>query len=186
MKHFKRLSFILVLVFFTIPFYLQGEPAGEKIIAMCRPSVAQIKNIEHLYEKNLITLDRIKLICVYHADEKSDYALPTGYEPSLEYYDLSYEYVKENKLTWVEFRKITGKVDTRDLFKENTWTPQLKEIFDRADGIIFTGGADIPPAIYGAETNLFTGPSTPMRNMYEISFLFHLIGNSKERFWVIP
>lgn len=148
---------------------LQGKPAHkieEKVIALCRPSVSQIKNIEHLYEKDIITLDRIKLICVYHENELTDY-------------ERSFTYVKENELTWVEFKKITGRVDPADIFKENEWTPQFKEIFDDTQGIIFTGGADIPPAVYGEENLLLTSAFTPFRNYYELSFLFHLVGSSR-------
>lgn len=148
---------------------LYGETAykvEEKVLAMCRPSVSQIKNIEQLYEKDIIALDRIKLICVYHENEL------TNYEPS-------FAYVKENKLSWIEFNKITGQVDPADIFKKNKWTPQFKKIFSNTHGIIFTGGADIPPAVYGEENLLLTIASTPVRNYYELSFLFHLVGSSR-------
>lgn len=168
MKQFKT-SFVFVLVLVFISFSLYGESPDnieETVIAMCRPTVGQIKNIEQLYEKDIITLDRIKLVCVYHEDELTDY------EPAR-------KYVRENELTWVEFKKVTGKVEPKDIFKESKWTNQFKEIFAGSDGIIFTGGADIPPAIYGEENNLLTRASTPVRNFYELSFLFHLVGGSR-------
>jgi putative glutamine amidotransferase len=144
-----------------------GKAANEEIvIAMCRPQVGQIKNIEQMYEKDIIPLQRIKLIGVYHEDEVTDY------EPS-------YTYVKKNRLSWVTFSVIKGKVNTKDLFKENAWTSQFKEIFNNSDGIIFTGGADIPPAVYGQGHNLLSVASTPVRTYYELSFLFHLLGSSR-------
>lgn len=168
MKYLKTtIVFTFVLVF--ISYSLHGESLNkieERVIAMCRPAVGQIKNIEQLYEKDIITLPRIKLICVYHEDELTDY------KPS-------HKYVEENELTWIEFKKIEGKVEPENLFKENKWTLQFKQIFDNTDGIIFTGGADIPPAIYGEENNLLTRASTPVRNFYELSFLFHLVGGSR-------
>ena len=65
------------------------------------------------------------------------------------------------------------------LFKENLWTQQFKTVFEQADGIIFTGGMDIPPAIYGEESHLLTGAYSPVRSFYEVSFLFHLVGGSQ-------
>jgi putative glutamine amidotransferase len=48
-----------------------------------------------------------------------------------------------------------------------------------ASGILFTGGMDIPPALYGKETGLLTEPTTPARHLYEVSFLFHLLGGER-------
>ena len=38
---------------------------------------------------------------------------------------------------------------------------------------------DIPPGVYGEENSLLTEATTPVRTYYEVSFLFHLIGSSK-------
>ncbi|MGE5340288.1 MAG: gamma-glutamyl-gamma-aminobutyrate hydrolase family protein [Candidatus Omnitrophota bacterium] len=138
----------------------------EITIAMCRPEVSQIKNIEQLFEKDLIPLRRIKLIGVYHEDENTDYA------PAL-------KYVQENNLSWVTFKMIKGQVKGEDLFKENAWTPQFNEIVKTTQGIIFTGGWDFPPRLYGEDQLLATEFKTPARHYYEVSFLFHLLGGSQ-------
>ncbi len=168
MRHLNKLSIV-----FAIIVLIAGQPAaaddnasGEITIAMCRPLVSQIENIETLYQMDLIDIDKIKLLCVYHENEVTDY------EPS-------FAYVTKNKLNWVKFRKVTGDVSIRELFAENVWTSQFKQIFKETDGIIFTGGMDIPPAIYGEESLLLTEATTPVRSMYESSFLFHLLGGSQ-------
>jgi putative glutamine amidotransferase len=120
-----------------------------------------------MFEKDIIPLRRIKLVVFYHEDEVTDYA-------------PSYAYVEENKLSWVSFIVIKGEVNTGDLLKKNQWTEQFKAIFDKTDGIIFTGGMDIPPAIYGEKQLLLTKATTPVRNYYELSFLFHLLGGSQD------
>jgi len=145
----------------------QSAPPGNAVtFAMCRPEISQIKNIEHMWEKDIIPLKQIKLIAVYHEDENTDYT-------------PARKYVEDNELTWVTFKTIKGTVQTGDLFKENAWTPQFKEIFDMTSGMIFTGGADLPPGIYNEEHNLFTDVQTPVRSFYETSFLFHLLGGSR-------
>jgi len=75
-------------------------------------------------------------------------------------------------------------VELSDLFKKNAWTPQFKKIFKKTSGIIFTGGMDIPPAIYGEENSLLTEATTPVRTHYEVSFLFHLLGSSRNQGFV--
>jgi len=169
MNHFKS---ILVILFILLMVSLNASDeqiyhqTDEIVIAMCQPTVSQIKNIEQLYEKDIITLNKIKLIGIYHENESTDY------EPAK-------AYVEENKLFWVAFEKITGKVDVENLFRRNIWTEQFKDIFDHTHGIIFTGGADIPPAVFGEEDDLLTVADTPNRCLYEVSFIFHLIGGSQ-------
>jgi putative glutamine amidotransferase len=171
MRHFKSIiGFVLILLVVVIPLNSQPPTANDQpdaIIAMCRPLVSQIKNIEQMFEKDIIPLRKIKLVVFYHEDEVTDYA-------------PSYALVEENKLSWVSFIVIKGKVNTEDLFKKNQWTEQFKAIFDKTDGIIFTGGMDIPPAIYGEKQLLLTEATTPVRNYYELSFLFHLLGGSQD------
>lgn len=45
----------------------------------------------------------------------------------------------------------------------------------------FLGGADIPPYIYGEKTDLLASIDTPYRSMYELSFIFHLLGGSQNQ-----
>lgn len=160
--------FVLLFPVMIYPAADTADAAGDDIvIAMCQPSLSQIQNIEQLYEKDIITLDKLKLIGVYHENESTDY------KPAE-------EYVKKNGLTWVSFETIKGKVELADLFKKNQWTEQFRSIFARTSGIIFTGGWDIPPAIFGEEDDLLTEAVTPVRSFYEISFLFHLIGGDRD------
>jgi putative glutamine amidotransferase len=170
MRRFKSIiGFVFILLVFVIPLNSQpptGNDPPDAVIAMCRPLVSQIKNIEQMFEKDIIPIRKIKLVVFYHEDEVTDYA-------------PSYDYVEKNKLSWVSFIVIKGKVNTGDLFKKNQWTGQFKDIFDKTDGIIFTGGMDIPPAIYGDKQLLLTESTTPVRNYYELSFLFHLLGGSQ-------
>ncbi len=172
-KNIKILLLILVLFFLTITSWTHGCAAppnptetAEVVIAMCRPQVSQIKNIRFLYESNILPIEKLKLIGVYHEDEIIDY------EPAQNYVD-------RNNLSWVSFVEITGKVPLDKLFQQNQWTSQFKSLFKKTNGIIFTGGADIPPAIYGEDQILLTVADTPNRSFYEVSFLFHLIGSSR-------
>ena len=88
--------------------------------------------------------------------------------------------MRENRISWVHFRKVTGRVEGKDLFGENLWTPQFREIFAAASGIIFTGGMDIPPAVYGQGIRPAHRTHDPGALAgYEVSFLFHLLGGER-------
>jgi len=174
MRKIKWFAYFIIAVLalsINLPARSSDSNNDEVVIAMCRPLVSQIKNIEHMYEKDIIPIRKIKLIGIYHEDEVTDYK-------------SSQAYVKDNDLFWVNFTVIKGEVPNEDLFKENQWTPQFKDIFDKSDGIIFTGGMDIPPSLYGEKQLLHTEAFTPVRTYYELSFLFHLLGSSRNAAFV--
>ncbi len=164
-----RVIMIVTLIMWIGPFFSEGNTVSGKIpvIVMCRPTIDQINNIVVIKNAGLLGTGDISLLCVYHEGELTDYA-------------RSREYVKNRMLRWVSFAELKGKVEKGDLFKKNIWTSQFREIFEMSDGIIFTGGMDIPPGIYREENSLLTEASTPFRTMYESSFLFHLIGGDQD------
>jgi len=164
----KRIIFPIFILIFSHFCVLakSGDPKKSISVGLCRPAVKQIRNVEEMFERDIINLKKIKLVCIYHENEL------TNYKPA-------YDYVERHQLSWVKFMVIRGSVKTEKLFVENRWSKQFKEIFDQTQGLIFSGGMDIPPLIYGKENRLHTYATTPIRTMYEVSFLFHLIGGSQ-------
>lgn len=149
-----------------------GLPERVPVIVMTHPTRFQVMNIVEMYEKDILPLPRLTLLGIYHEDELLNLEEARAYQDA-------FDYVRQNRISWVHFRKITGRVETKDLFGENLWTPQFREIFAAASGILFTGGMDIPPAIYSRGTDLLSEPTTPARSRYEISLLFHLLGGER-------
>jgi len=164
----SKLLIIVILIFCMFPVFNEGSVTSGKVpvIVMCRPTIDQIRNIVVMKGAGLLGAGEISLICVYHEKELTDYA-------------LSRKYVADRRLKWVSFAELKGKVARGDLFRENIWTLQFREIFEVSDGIIFTGGMDIPPDIYGENNSFLTEATTPYRTRYESSFLFHLIGGGQ-------
>ena len=165
----------LLLILLLIPF-LNLLPAAQPTandrqvtLALTQPRPAQIWNLVELYERDLLPLQQLRLIGVFHEDE-----IPGYHE--------SEQFVKQRELDWVEFFVIRGRVPEEEIFRENAWTDQFKELFNRVNGFVFTGGADIPPALYGAASHLMTEASTPERSRYEISLLYHLLGRAEDKF----
>jgi putative glutamine amidotransferase len=171
MKLFKPLLVFLVLSAFAPAGSPGNEPPNPVVLAMCQPTLGQILNIEEMIDSGIFPLKHIVLIGVYHEDEENE--IQSGIA-----------YAREKRLSWIRFRPIRGKVDRGDLFRENRWTPQFREIVGDSDGILFTGGADIPPVLYGRPSSLLTDASAPIRSLYEVSFLFHLVGGGGNREWL--
>lgn len=173
MKKILRTSALLLLLACPLAMAASDDfPLGVPVIVMTHPTLSQVKNIVDLLEKDIIALPRLTLLGIYHEDELAG-------EEEAKAYQAAFAYIEENGISWVRFRKISGRVELKDLFRENLWTWQFKEIFAAASGIIFTGGMDIPPALYGQATSLLSEPTTPDRHGYEISFLFHLVGGAR-------
>lgn len=176
----KKANIIIFFIFCSLIISLQvpADNQDEVAILMCGPTIKQIKNINQLFERNLLGIKKIKLICVYHQNEHI-YHKPTFEEEIITDYRTAMEYAKNENLHWVNFEMIQGQVELKNLFRQNNWTPQFKRLFDQSQGIIFTGGYDIPPSVYGEENSLLTEAITPIRSLYECSFLFHLLGGSQ-------
>jgi putative glutamine amidotransferase len=173
----KPLRFLACLLFLNITLAAtaaDGLLPGVPVIVMTHPTLFQVKNIVEMYEKDIIPLKTMVLLGIYHEDELAN-------EEEAQSYREAFAYVQQNRITWVQFRKISGRVEAGDLFRENLWTQQFKEIFSMASGIIFTGGMDIPPALYNQGISLLSEPTTPARSFYEISFLFQLLGGGQNR-----
>ena len=171
-KAMRAIVLLLLLAFSLAAAETEGFPQGVPVIVMTHPTLFQVKNIVEMYEKDVIPLKSLVLLGIYHEDELAN-------EDEAKAYLDAFEFVRQEKLSWVRFRKVSGRVEPKDLFRENLWTPQFREIFAAASGIIFTGGMDIPPAVYGQETSLLSEPTTPARSLYEVSFLFHLMGGGQ-------
>lgn len=170
MRFFKT-----VLVFFVLLAFAPARSVGEAprkpvVLAMCQPTLRQILNVEEMIDRGIFPVKNLVLLGIYHEDEEDEI------RPGI-------AYAREKRLDWIRFRPIRGKVDRGDLFRENRWTPQFREIVGESGGLLFTGGADIPPLLYGKDSSLLTDASTPIRSLYEVSFLFHLLGGSWNRDW---
>jgi len=155
----------LLCLVVAVPVAAAGEPPVP-VLVMTRPTVSQIRNVIELFERDLLSLPRLSLLCVTSDAEESDYR-------------SAREFVQENHLDWIRFQTIHGRVEADKLFQENEWTAQFRDLVAVSDGLLLPGGADMPPALYGEPTGLLTNPTTPRRSMFEVSFLFQLLGGSR-------
>lgn len=177
----KLRSYILVvLVLFSTGIFACSkqaevpEPDREKLLdadtvrlAVCHPSLGSIRALQTLREKGLFDIENLHVTGIYHGAEKRIYSEAVAF-------------VQENKLEWITFLELDEAIPADELFQRNNLSDNFQDIFSTHDGLILFGGSDIPPYVYGRETSLLTEIGTPVRSLYETSFVFHLLGGYQD------
>jgi putative glutamine amidotransferase len=169
---FKLTLFVLILnySFNSQPlksqnyFKLHKRDLNKTQIVLMHPTVANIESFELLIKNNIISVPNFELIGVYHEKEEYDYS-------------KSINYIKNHKIKNFYLHKVSANISEDSIYQKNSCTKDFFEIFNNSNGIIFTGGPDIPPSVYSEKTSLLTEITDPYRHYFELSFLFHLLGN---------
>ncbi|TVQ84523.1 MAG: hypothetical protein EA393_14400 [Bacteroidetes bacterium] len=139
-----------------------------KYIVLMHPTVFNLERFQFLTENDIFTLpDNYRAVGVYHQSASYDY-------------NLSYEYIREKKLGNISMLGLTDELNETNIFSSNELSDVFRKIFENSEGIIFFGGPDIPPAIYGYPTSLLTIITDPHRHYMELSFLFQLLGGYQD------
>jgi putative glutamine amidotransferase len=136
-------------------------------LTILHPSISNLRALAELRHHHLLNVDSLVVIGVFHEQEEIDI-------------NSAMEYASNNHFDWIKFHQISGDLKLANLFQENGCSRDFQLIFQNSDGIIFFGGADAPPYIYRAKTNLLTVIETPYRSYLETSFIFHLLGGSQD------
>lgn len=167
----RTLIFLISLIFvftgFSQDFFETDFNKRKKYIVLTNPTVHNLKTIQYLVNAKLLDVNtrKMKFVGVYFEDQKYDF-------------NQTKEYINENNLENFFLQKITGNLTENNLFENNTVSVQLKTVFDNSVGIFFFGGPDIPPGIY-QEGNTLSVVTDPKRHYFETTFLFHLLGGSR-------
>ena len=140
---------------------------GNVRLVVFNPEVFNIRALAALRKNRIIDIPNLTVIGVYHTKQAGKF-------------DESRRYVQENKIDWFMFHEISAEIGEPVLFKKNACTPEFETIIRKADGVIFFGGPDIPPSVFGKKTNLLTSIEDPYRHYLELSAVFHFLGGSQD------
>ena len=138
-------------------------------IIFLHPTVHNIETFIFLKDNDLININNVQFVGVYYDKEEYDYNQSVGF-------------LGDTILDYISLQKISGKIEQADIFKNNALTNSFDSLFSVSNGIVFMGGDDISPSVYGSKTNLLTGIDDMYRHFFEISFMYHLIGNNNMEF----
>jgi putative glutamine amidotransferase len=139
---------------------------GHTVVLVSHPVPNVLESFRAIVESGALKAPRLAVVGVRHAKERQErrYAKSAAIAASLD---------------WMHLTSIDCAIDAKSLFGENACSAEFRSLVERSSAVIFTGGADIPPALYGQKTKLTTVISTPLRQYWELSLLFHLLGSSR-------
>lgn len=139
---------------------------GRTVLVVTHPSRKILDSLVTLVEKKLLDIPDLFVVGVYHDDERESYV-------------PSRKYVEKNGLSWLGLKGLSCPLTADNLHTDNPCSGEFKALLDKSAGMMFTGGSDIPPALYGEKTLLTTAIRTPRRHYWEVSLLSHLLGSSR-------
>ncbi len=161
--------FISGFFFLQVHFCKPIEPVKqtEKTrIVLVNPNAWYLESMIYLVEHKIITIPNLEFQAVFYSKIRNRYK-------------ESENYLRKKSVDFVKLTTLSGELTEENLFKKNDLTDDFYRLFKNSAGILFLGGADIQPDIYNQKTNLLTRISTPNRHLFELSFLYHLFGRSK-------
>lgn len=167
MKNIGKLTLVLIFAFllnagFAQNFLESELKPGKTYILLANPTVHNIETIDFLLTNGILQLPDVVFVGVYSEAESYDY-------------HESIDLIKKPEMNRFHLQKVVGVEDTASIFRQNAWTITFKTLFDHSVGMFFFGGPDIQPEIY-KQKNLYSVVTDPNRHLFEMSFLFHLLG----------
>ncbi len=136
-------------------------------LVVFHPTPNRIKDVIALRAEKLIDIPDLMVIGVYHKKEDIDIA-------------ASKALAQGRDRDWIRFHEVRTEIPPGDVFKPNALSAEVERIFRLSDGMIFTGGPDIPPSMYGNKTSLLSVIEDPARHVLELAALFQLLGGSQD------
>lgn len=156
------LSFIFHFPVFAQDYFKDGGEPGKTYLLMAHPTVENIKTMKYLIDNNILFVGETEIVGVYYSFENYNYS-------------QSVDYIHENELENFHLQHLTGMLTPENIYTENDFSANFEIIFQQTLGIFFFGGPDIQPALY-QEENHYAVVTDPYRHLFELSFLFHLLG----------
>jgi putative glutamine amidotransferase len=146
----------------------QPRPTGDGVrLVIFNPIVHNLRGLVALRAKGILVVPGLTVIGVFHVRQKEDF-------------EAARKFVQENHLDWIKFHAVSAEISEPEIFRRNACTPEVETILEKADGIIFFGGSDIPATVFHQKTSLLTEVEDPFRNYLELSAIFQLLGGSPD------
>ncbi len=169
MKQIFLIAFALIfsLNLFAQNFFREDFDEKKQYVILTNPTVRNIKTINYLVDNKLLKINtkKVNFAGVYSDDQNYDF-------------NQTVHFLDTAGLEGFYLHEVKSELNATNLFRENNITNELKHIFDNSAGVFFFGGPDIPPQVYGEE-NTRSIVTDPERHYFETTFLFHLLGSSR-------
>ncbi len=134
------------------------------------PTAGNLEVIQRLRDKQILDLEGIHILGVYHERETYDYSGADSF-------------MDDHPGFTVSLLEIKDSLAPGHLFQENECSRVFARLFQGSVGALFMGGPDIPPSLYNSQLHLLTEVTDPFRHYLEASYLFHLLGGYQDPKW---
>jgi putative glutamine amidotransferase len=168
----KRTISIYLFLLLTISlsaqdFFRQDFNRKKTYILLANPTESNLSTINYLIKNRILRINtsRVRFVGIYHEDQKYDFS-------------NSKKYIEEEKMKNFYLHELRGPINIKDLFVNNHLSTEFQKLFNYSAGIFFFGGPDIPPEVYD-QKNTRSNVTDPNRHLFELTFLFHLIGGDQ-------
>jgi len=135
-----------------------------KKIVLVHPDRETIKSFMFLVENDIIPKRNLEVDVLFLKEVSRNY-------------NTSIKFFKENKPSNFNFISIEGKFNSNDFSKENEFSGLFLDIFNNSSEVYFLGGSDFPSKLYGERQKITSYSKCLQRHLFELSFLYHLLGN---------
>ena len=158
---------LMAAVLYPQDFFRGDVDKGKDYVILVNPTAGNLDVVNFLVMNKLLDVDfdKVSFVGVYHSGQEYDFS-------------KSAAHIAKNNLSGYYLYEVRGDLPEEALFRENECSADFRRIFENSIGIIFFGGQDIPPSVYGEE-NMYSETTDPGRHFFEVSFLFHLLGGSR-------
>ncbi|HZL12282.1 MAG TPA: gamma-glutamyl-gamma-aminobutyrate hydrolase family protein [Prolixibacteraceae bacterium] len=175
MKTYGKLILTLFFAILLEAGFAQNFLASElkpdkKYVLLAHPTVQNIETIQFLLNNDILKLSDVEFVGVYSSAENYDYS-------------QSVSLIQKSGMNRFHLQKLDGEEDPAHIYRPNGWSITFRNLFEHSAGIFFFGGPDIQPEIYG-QKNLYSVVTDPNRHLFELSFLFHLLGDKQNEEFV--
>ena len=159
----------LPLVAVSRDYFRKPVPQDIQHILLANPTARNLEIVRFLTSRGIFGTDpgHTRFVGVFHSGQAYDFA-------------QSEEYIREHPEAGFFLHEVRGAIDDSVVYGENGCSGEFRLLFDHSAGILFFGGPDIQPVLYGEE-NRGSVVTDPGRHTFEVSFLFHLLGGSRNQ-----
>jgi putative glutamine amidotransferase len=166
-RYFFTVCFILIIILISCTNHEYDQTEDRITIGLINPNVYALESFHALIENNILNIPDVTLMAVCYDQVERDI-------PALQ------RYIQDQVHPLYKLKVLSGTLTPENIFHANDLSSQFEEVFSMTDGLFFLGGADIPPEVYQDKTSLLSSISTPKRHLFELSFLFHLLGGYQD------
>lgn len=140
---------------------------GRPVLLVTHISADLLRDLAKLRESGLLGSSDLAVVALRHERERGGFSAVR-------------RLARKRKLDWFALHTVRCPLTADDVFRRNACTPELERLVALASGVLVPGGADLPPGLYGEETDSITRLATPNRHPFEATLLWHLVGRAPD------